>query len=320
MLTGIAFAIRLLIKIAALAILAPLIQGCIKQFKGRLQGRHGPRLLQPFFDLIKYARKEQVISRETSWVFSAAPLFSFAAVLTAALMVPWVDRSPWPFPADLILFVYLLAIPRFMMALAGLDAAGSFGGMASSRESAVSALAEPVLLLSLLTIALPGGSLHLEAIPVAANSLPLAARAGGLAAIAFYCVVLAEIGRIPVDNPDTHLELTMIHEGMILEYSGPLLGLLHFTHWIKQITLLVLLFNVFIPIGMMVESTGAWTAIIFSALIAVVTFLAKMITAIALLAITETWLAKLRLFQMMDLLGFAFVLSITALLFVATGV
>ncbi|MFZ2958579.1 MAG: NADH-quinone oxidoreductase subunit H [Candidatus Ozemobacteraceae bacterium] len=314
------FAFQLFLKIAALLLFAPLFQGCVKQLKGRLQGRHGPRLLQPYYDIVKYLHKGQVISRETSWVFGAAPLISFSAVMVGALMVPWLDRSAWPFPADLILFVYLMAIPRFMLALAGLDAAGSFGGMASSRESAVSALAEPALLLALLTIALPGGSMHLEAIPANAAVLPLATPAGVLAAFAFYLVVLAEVGRIPVDNPDTHLELTMIHEGMILEYSGPPLALLHLTHWIKQITLVMLFFNVFIPSGMLEMGFGFAGPALIAAPVAIGAFFAKLVVAVVLFAFTETWLAKMRLFQMMDLLGFSFVLSITALLFVAAGI
>lgn len=302
------------LKLVALLLLAPLFQGLVKTVKGRLQGRHGPPVLQPFRDLAKYAQKGEVVSRETSWVFGAAPLFSFAAVLVAALMVPWIDRSAWGFPGDLLLFIYLLAIPRFMLALAGLDAAGSFGGMASSRESAVSALVEPALLLALLSVALPGGSLRLEALPASQAGIPLITPGGLLAGLAFFIVVLAEVGRIPVDNPDTHLELTMIHEGMILEYSGPTLGLLHLTHWIKQFSLATLFINVFLPLGLA-------NGFAFETLPMVCSILAiKLFVVYNLFALTETWLAKMRLFQMMDLLGFSFVLSITALLFVATGI
>lgn len=311
---NVAFLLSLLLKFALLVLLAPLMQGIVKTLKGRLQGRHGPPLLQPFRDLAKYAVKGEVISRETSWVFGAAPLFSFAAVLVAALMVPWVDRSTWGFPGDLLLFIYLLAIPRFMLALAGLDAAGSFGGMASSRESAVSALVEPALLLALLTVALPGGSLRLEALPAAKAGIPVFTPGGLLAGLAFFIVVIAEVGRIPVDNPDTHLELTMIHEGMILEYSGPSLGLLHLTHWIKQFSLAMLLVNVFFPLGLANGLTADLVPLVCAAMAAKLGFIS------ILFAVTETWLAKLRLFQMMDLLGFSFVLSITALLFVATGI
>jgi formate hydrogenlyase subunit 4 len=305
-------ALLLPLKIAGLFLLAPLFQGLVKRLKAVCQGRRGPPILQPYADFFKLLRKQTVVSREVSWVFHAAPLISFAAILTAALMVPWIDRSAWGYFADLLLFVYLLAIPRFMMALAGLDAAGAFGGMASSREMAVSALVEPALLLSLLTLALPAHSLRLENLMLFSGELPLFTPAGLLAAFAFFLVLLAEVGRIPVDNPDTHLELTMIHEGMILEYSGPKLALLHLNYWLKQFTLVLLLVNAFAPMGMLHATGGLWWE-------AGLFFVIKCLVSAVMLALTESGLAKLRLFQMMDLMGFSFILSVTALLFVAIG-
>ncbi len=303
-----------LVKIAGILLISPLFQGMIKRYKAILQGRQGPPLLQPYRDFRKFLSKERVVSTEISWVFNTAPLLAFSAVLVAALMVPWLNGETWGFPSDLILFVYLMAIPRFMCALAGLDASGAFGGMASSREMAVSALVEPALLLSLLTLALPAHSLRLDVMPSFRGIMPIGTPAGLLAGLSLFIAVIAEVGRIPVDNPDTHLELTMIHEGMILEYSGPQLGLLHLAHWVKQATLFFLLVNGFAPIGMIGTALGS------GVLIGIGWFSAKLFLGAWLFALTESALVKMRLFQMMDLLGFSFVLSITALLFVAVGI
>ncbi len=305
--------VLLIVKLSGLLLVAPILQGMIKRVKAVLQGRQGPGLLQPFRDVKKLLTKKRVISRETSWVFGMAPVAAFSAVLAASLMVPWIDPSPWGYMADLLLFVYLLAIPRFVMALAGLDASGSFGGMSSSREMAVSALAEPALLLALLTLALPAHSLNLHNLIGGAVPVPVFTPAGLLAGVAFFVVVIAELGRIPVDNPDTHLELTMIHEGMVLEYSGPQLALIHLTYWVKQVTLVLLLLNVFAPFGL------GFAGGVGAACTAVLWLLLKLVAAAIALALTESILAKLRLFQMMDLMGLSFVLSITALLFMATG-
>jgi len=304
--------IELILKVAGLLIVSPLFQGLIKRLKGILQGRKGPPVLQPYRDLYKYYFKERVVSKEVTWVFHLAPLAAFSSIFIAGIMVPWVNRSEWGFFADLILFVYLLGIPRFMLALAGLDASGSFGGMSSSREMAVSALVEPALFLALLTLLLSSHSLRLDTIISSAKGIPFLTPPGFLAGLAFFIVVIAEVGRIPVDNPDTHLELTMIHEGMVLEYSGRQLGLLHFAHWIKQLTLVMLLFNGFAPFGltMFTEATFA---------VAATCFALKLLIGAALLALTESLMVKMRLFQMMDLLGFSFVLSATSLIFVATG-
>ncbi|HEY9070509.1 MAG TPA: NADH-quinone oxidoreductase subunit H [Candidatus Ozemobacteraceae bacterium] len=306
-------AILLIVKLSGLLLLAPLLQGIIKRVKAVLQGRQGPGILQPFRDVTKLLGKRRVISRETSWVFGMAPIAAFAAVITASLMIPWISPSPWGYMADLLLFVYLLAIPRFVMALAGLDASGSFGGMSSSREMAVSALAEPALLLALLTLALPAHSLDLHDLIWKSTTVPVFTPAGLLAGVAFFVVVVSELGRIPVDNPDTHLELTMIHEGMVLEYSGPQLALIHITYWVKQVSLVLLLVNAFAPFGFGVAATAG------DAVPLVGWLLVKLAVAGIALALTETLLAKLRLFQMMDLMGLSLVLSITALLFMATG-
>ncbi len=306
-------AILLIVKLSGLLILAPLLQGIIKRVKAILQGRQGPGILQPFRDVTKLLGKRRVISRETSWVFGMAPIAAFAAVATASLMIPWISSTPWGYMADLLLFVYLLAIPRFVMALAGLDASGSFGGMSSSREMAVSALAEPALLLALLTLALPAHSLDLHDLIWKSTTVPVFTPAGLLAGVAFFMVVVAELGRIPVDNPDTHLELTMIHEGMVLEYSGPQLALIHLTYWVKQVSLVLLLVNAFAPFGFSALATAADAGMLVGWL------LVKLVLAGIALALTETLLAKLRLFQMMDLMGLSLVLSITALLFMATG-
>jgi formate hydrogenlyase subunit 4 len=287
--------------------LAPLMNGLIKVLKARLQSRRGPPLLQGYADLLKWLRKRLVYSEHASWVSRAAPTISFAAILCAGLLVPTIARqSPLGLSGDLIAVVYLFGLARFANALGGLDAAGAFGGMGSSREMAISALAEPVLLLALLSLAVRAGGSSLTQLVLAAPGL---ANAGSLLAFfALYIVVIAETGRIPVDNPDTHLELTMVHEGMILEASGPDLALYHWGAMVKQLLLLSLLANLFLPWGL--AGTGDGAGMLAASLLL---YLLKLAVLGAALAATETGMAKLRIFHVPDLMGTAFALALLGL-------
>jgi len=204
-------------------LLAPLVSGCIKNWKAKLQNRRGPRVWQPYFDIIKFLRKDMVISEHVSWVFSAAPYVVFVTSLLVGLMVPIVTvQAPLGLFGGALAIIGLLALGRFFLALGGLDPASAFGGMGSSREMTLSAIAEPALMLAIFTVAITAGSTDLSRIVAEAqgSNLKLLNPAHLMAFAALFIVLLAETGRVPVDNPATHLELTMIHEAMLLEYSG----------------------------------------------------------------------------------------------------
>ncbi|MBU6410498.1 MAG: NADH-quinone oxidoreductase subunit H, partial [Verrucomicrobia bacterium] len=204
-----------LLQTALLLLLSPLVTGCIRNWKAKLQNRRGPRVWQPYFDLAKCLRKDRVISEHASWIFSAAPCVLFFSSLLAGLMTPLVTTSP-PLSlfGDALAVVGLLALGRFFLALGGLDPASAFGGMGSSREMSIAAVAEPALMLSIFTVAIGAGSTDLGRIVTVAQGpgWQLLAPAHLMAFAALFVVLLAETGRIPVDNPATHLELTMIHE------------------------------------------------------------------------------------------------------------
>ncbi len=286
---------------------APLVQGAIKTSKGRWQSRQGPPLLQPYRDLRKLFARESVLSNRGSWLLRAAPLVYFAALARAAALVPTLaKRSPAPSVGDAIVFAGLLALGRFVLALASLDTASNFAGMGASRELTFSALVEPALIVALFAVALPAGSTNLTAL-VGDGHLGLAQL---LALGALLIVTITETGRIPIDNPDTHLELTMAHEGMLLEYSGRPLGLLHWATMIKQLALFALIASFFFPWGMAAASDRAVSVLALGLIV----FAAKAVLIGLVLGVVETSVAKLRIFRAPDLIGFASVLGMLAVL------
>ncbi len=304
-------AVAVLAQIALVLFLSPLITGFSRTLKARLQTRRGPGVLQPYRDLHKLFRKAMVIPSTTSWIFAATPYLLFVTTLLAGLLIPAISaQAPMSMFGGVLAVVYLLALGRFFLALAGLDAGSSFGGLGSSREMTISAVAEPSLMLALFTVALAAGSTNLSTMAhsALAQSWRFLAPSQMLAFAALFVVLIAETGRIPVDNPDTHLELTMIHEAMILEYSGPWLALIEWSAAMKQLVLMTLLVNVFFPFGL---SSGWSPAAVALSLIAFVVKLLLLTTAIVLV---ETTNAKLRLFRVPDLLAVAFVLSALALI------
>jgi formate hydrogenlyase subunit 4 len=292
------------LQIVLMLALAPLLQGGIKTMKARLQNRRGPGPLQSYRDIAKLFARESVVSDRASWVFRGAPAVYGAAILSAAVLVPTLARrSAADGIGDIVVFVGLLALARFALALAAIDTASNFGAMGASREVAFAALVEPALLLVLFAVALPAGSTSFNALVGGSLS------AGALIAfLALLIVAIAETGRIPIDNPDTHLELTMIHEGMLLEYSGRPLGILHWTTQIKQLAILALAAALFLPWGMASDATPVALLIGFGA------FAVKVGGLGLLLATIETSFAKLRIFQAPYLLGFASVLGVLAIL------
>jgi formate hydrogenlyase subunit 4 len=291
------------IQAAVLVVAAPLVNGFIKKIKARFQRRVGPPLLQGYRDLRKLFVKESIHALPTSALFRVAPVVSLAAAVLAATTFPCVLPAGLAATGDVVVALYLLALGRVFTALAGLDAASAFGGLGSSRDVSIGALAEPVAVIAILVLAAgvgtsPGGA------ALAAGTSDLLAPWRILGAAAFFLVVLAECARVPVDNPATHLELTMIHEAMLLEYSGPELAIASAAAQVKQTVLLALLASVFFPIGMATHADAGALSI------AVAAFAAKLAALAALIAVVESAVAKLRLFRVPDFLGAALGLAI----------
>ena len=303
--------LNILSQTVLLLLLAPLLTGCIRNWKAKLQNRRGARVWQPCSDLIKFFRKDMVISEHASWVFSFAPYVVFITALVAGLLVPMVTvQAPMSLFGDVLALVGLLALGRFFLALGGLDPGSAFGGMGSSREMTIAAIAEPAMMLAIFTVAITAGSTDISHIVQVAQSptWKVLNPTHVMAFAALFIVLLAETGRIPVDNPATHLELTMIHEAMLLEYSGRYLALMEWGASIKQLVLMTLLVNIFFPIGMATDTTPA--ALGIGALV----YIGKLMLIAAAVVVVETTNAKLRLFRVPDLLGAAFVLGTLALL------
>ena len=300
-----------ILQLLLLLTLAPLVSGCIKNWKAKLQNRRGPPVWQVYLDLAKFLRKDMVISEHASWIFRAMPYVLFISTLLAGLMMPLVSVSaPLSLFGGVLAFVGLLALGRFFLALGGLDTASAVGGMGSSREMTIAAVAEPALMLAIFTVAITAGSTNLSQMLQAAQgpTWRLLNPAHVLAFVALFIVLLAETGRIPVDNPATHLELTMIHEAMILEYSGRYLALIEWSASVKQLVLMALLANIFFPVGMATEATPAALGL------SLLWFVAKIFALSGAVVLVETSNAKLRLFRVPDLLSTAFILAALALL------
>jgi len=299
----------LLVQTVLLLLLGPLVSGLIRNWKAKLQNRRGPRVWQPYFDLAKLLRKDLVISEHASWIFSAAPYVLFVATVLGGLMVPMLnEEAPLGLFGGVLAVVYLLALGRFFLALGGLDPGSAFGGMGSSREMTIAAMAEPAMMLSIFTVAISAGTTNLGGIVQRVNNLAFLNPAHILAFVALFIVLLAETGRIPVDNPATHLELTMIHEAMVLEYSGRYLALIEWSSSVKQLVLMSLLVNVFFPAGI----ASHWAAGELG--LSLGCFVGKLGLLAGTVVLVETCNAKLRLFRVPDLLSVAFILAALALL------
>ncbi len=291
--------------------LAPLLGGIIKKVKAFFQIREGPSVFQPYYDIAKLLKKDSVVSENVSWIFHAAPVISFAAILTAGLLVPiYISPLPLGFAGDLIAVVYLFALARFFTALASLDAGSSFGGMGGSREMFIASLVEPAMMLSIFAVAVNVGSTNLSFISQAVSNIGIDAMSPSylLAFVAFFIIAIAETGRIPVDNPATHLELTMIHEAMILEYSGKQLAIVELGAMMKQLLVFSLLANIFFPWG--IASDASVVAIVVSLMI----YLIKVVIIGVGMAAVETSTAKWRLFRLPELMSISLMLSFLALI------
>ncbi|GAA4711436.1 respiratory chain complex I subunit 1 family protein [Phytohabitans rumicis] len=293
------------------AAVAPLLIGFMRAVRARLEGRAGGRLVQPWRDLRKLLRKEPITPADAGVFFTAAPVVLMATSVLVAAAAPYLStRGPLPGVADLIVVVGLLLLGTVALALAGLDTGTAFGGMGASREMTIAALVEPTLLLSVFALSTRVGSTDLGAIVAAGATDPASVftPASALAAAALAIATLAEAGRLPVDNPATHLELTMVHEAMVLEYSGRDLALVEWAAAMRLSILLGLLANLFIPWG--VATTLRPLAIALAAVV----FVAKLAVLGGLLAAGEVFAAKLRLFRIPELLAGSFVLGLLAVI------
>lgn len=298
--------------------LAPLLTGAVRKVKARLLRRRGASVLQPYRDLLRLIRKEAVIAENASWLFRAAPYLIFAATWVAAALVPtFASGLLFSWSADLIAIVALLGTARFFQTLAGMDVGTSFGGIGSSREVMIASLAEPAMLMVAFTLSLLAHSTQLSTITDVLRSPEIGLRVSlAMVLIALILVALAENARIPVDNPATHLELTMVHEAMVLEYSGRHLAMIEFGSALKLLLYLSLIGGVFLPIGM--ARTGDGLAAYGVGLAA---YLTKLAAGAVLLAVFETAIAKMRVFRVPEFLGAALMLGFlaTLLLFVSRG-
>jgi len=302
-------------QMALVLLLAPLLTGLVRKVKARLLRRQGPSVLQPYRDLGRLLRKEVVLAHNASWLFRVSPYLIFAATWVAAALIPtFATDLHFSWSADLIAITALIGSARFFLALAGMDVGTSFGGIGASREVMIASLAEPAMIMITFTIALIAGSTQLSNIaafmlsPEAGLSVSL-----GLALVALIIVSIAENARVPVDNPATHLELTMVHEAMVLEYSGRHLAMIELAAALKLLLYVSLIGCIFVPWGL--AGVGAGPLILA---VGVLAYLGKLVAGALLLGVFETAIAKMRVFRVPEFLGGAFMLGLlaTLLLFV----
>jgi formate hydrogenlyase subunit 4 len=302
------------LQVVGVIVGGPLLVGLMRKVRCRLEGRAGPPIRQPLLDLRKLMRKERISPDQASWVFSAAPLVLVGSVAVASAITPLVATDPaFGWSADLFAVVFLLLLGSVALALGALDTGTAFGGMGASRAVTIGALSEPALLVSVLALSIPARSSNLPTIVSRSLEHPawLASPQRLLAVVALVIVIVAECGRLPVDNPSTHLELTMIHEAMILEYAGPDLALIKLAEAMRLGFLVALLATLFIPWGI---ATAPGPGRLSVGLVAAG---AKVAVVGVALAAGEVLVAKLRLFRVPELMAGAFVLSVLAVISVA---
>jgi formate hydrogenlyase subunit 4 len=297
-------------------LLAPMLTGLVRKVKARMLRRAGPPVVQPYRDLVRLMRKEVVLAESASWLFRIIPYLIFAATWVAASLVPTFRTGLlFSWSADLIAIIALLGSARFFLALAGLDVGTSFGGIGSSREVMIASLAEPAMIMIVFTLALIAGSTQLSTMAGFMVSSAVGLRVSlGLGLVALIMVAIAENSRIPVDNPATHLELTMVHEAMVLEYSGRHLALIELSAALKLLLYVSLIACVFVPWGLASPGAG-----IGALAVGALAYLGKLAVGGFLLAVFETSIAKMRVFRVPEFLGAALMLGLlaTLLLFVS---
>jgi formate hydrogenlyase subunit 4 len=292
-------------------LLAPLLTGFIRKLKAQLLRRQGPPLLQPYRDLIRLMRKDVLLAETASWLFRVVPYVVFSGTWVAASLVPTFGSGLlFSWSADLIAIIALLGSARFFLALAGMDVGTAFGGIGSSREVMIASLAEPAILITVFAVAMIAGSTQLSTIAEYMESGAVGLRVSlGLAMVALIIVAIAENGRIPVDNPATHLELTMVHEAMVLEYSGRHLALIELSSQLKLLLYMSLIACMFMPWGAAEPHAGN-----LALAVGALTYIGKLSICGILLALFETSIAKMRVFRIPEFLGAALMLALLATL------
>jgi formate hydrogenlyase subunit 4 len=288
-------------------ILAPLLVGVVRKMKAQLLRRQGPPIVQAYRDILRLLRKDAVVAKNASWLFRVAPYMIFATTWVAAALVPtFAGGLMFSWSADLIAIIALLGSARFFLALAGLDVGTSFGGIGSSREAMFATLAEPALMMIVFTLALLAGSTQLSAVSEFMASSHVGLRVSlALALFGLIIVALTENARVPGDNPATHLELTMVHEAMVLEYSGRHLAVIEMAAALKLLLYLSLIACIFAPWG--IAPAGA---AIGDYAVGITVYLAKILLGGVALALFETSIAKMRVFRVPEFIGVALMLGL----------
>ncbi len=300
----------IILQIILFILTAPLLSGLITKIKNNLRMRKGQSIIQPYYNLAKLFSKDEVISETSSWIFRVAPFVVLSSTLVAAILIPvFIFAAPAYQIGDFLVLVFIFALGRFFLALSALDTASSFGGMGASREMFISSLVEPALCMVIFAISLHFGSTDISSF----SGMHAITVSSVVSAIALFLIVIAETSRIPIDNQETHLELTMVHEAMVLEYSGRSLALIEVASYVKQMIFFFLIAQLIFPIGL---PLGNFTQMFL--------WIIWCITRIVIIAITvalvEVSLAKMRLFRVADFLGFAFVLGVIATVCAILGV
>ena len=300
----------IILQIIFFIVSAPLLSGLITKIKNNLRMRKGQNVLQPYYNLAKLFSKDEVISETASWIFRVTPFVVLSSTLVAAILIPiFIFASFAHQMGDFFVLVFIFSLGRFFLALSALDTGSSFGGMGSSREMFISSLVEPALCMVILAVSLQFGSTDISAF----SGVHAITVSSVVAALALLLITLAETSRIPVDNQETHLELTMVHEAMVLEYSGRSLALIEMASYIKQMIFFFLIAQIIFPIGL---PSGNLAQIIFW----VLWYLARLGIIVVIVALVEVTVAKMRLFRVADFLGFAFVLGVIATVCAILGV
>lgn len=290
-----------------LIILTPLFMGIIKSFKAFIRGYKGVSIFQVYYDCMKLFKKGRVLSRTSSFITQIGPVFSIAATLTAAFLIPVIYTGTHNFLGNIFIVIFTLSLVKFFNVLIGLDSASTFGGMGSSRELFVAMLSEPVMFIMIAFLYLETKSFNVYDISFINAHVPKYGVAHIIAATAFFIVLLAENARMPIDNPETHLELTMIHEAMILDISGRDLAFLELSSGIKLMVFLTIFINCFIPYGL---ATTLSLGIIIKS---IAFYIIKLLICLFVISIIETMNAKCRLFRLQEILAAAFSISIVAI-------
>ena len=306
-----AFLIYALLNTIFVILISPLFVSLIKKVKAYMQGRQGPPLLQTYYSLLKLLRKERVYSSNTSLIIRITPYINVVCIIVASLFVPvvFIPGMTAGF-GNVILFLYLLVCAKFFMALAGLDAGSTFGGMGSSREMTFSAVIEPVIIIVFAALGLLLQTTNLyQMFTTSLQSSLLINPSTLLISLSLFIILIVETSRIPVDNPETHLELTMIHEAMLLEYSGPDLAMMEMSHAVKQTLLMAVLINVLFPWGLTASPN------VLSVPVSIIAFMAKGVVRATAVGVFESLFAKSRLFRLPNLFMLAFFFSFSTILF-----